>query len=387
MKSATKRPIHALTGTLATFLALSGLAVSGCGSPGVEGDGDDVVLSTQSEPLMYTNWSGYLPASTPVKDVAVASRGTDLLDLFWVGNGTVRYRRYTRASGWVADVDLGRPSTTALKTVAAVASGSRLDVFAVGVDRRIWHKYSDRAAVPTFSAWVNDIPVLTDTGQGQIGVASWTGGRFDVFWWKDCSTLGHAWFHNYAFAGQESGSSSKPWFKTARGSGAGCGDISAVSRDYGIIDLFYADLLGTDLFHHYYDGNQWGTLTAPHRESFGLWYTDLPIDNRVVKARGVVATSSGPNNLEVFPLGRYDGGNGPLGVFHTAYNGQWALLDPNAASRKLLVEAVEHSETVAPTDLRAVQTWWSLGPRIDLFGHDLYGSSSTTKRIWQAFRQ
>lgn len=366
----------------ALFLLFGALA---CGEVDPSIAYEDDKVDTISEALYSTTWSGTLDLSGT--DAAIVSRGTDLLDLFRIDGGSLKYKRYNGT--WQSDVSLGKPSgVTQLYSVAAANNGGRLDVFAVGSDQRIWHRWSTNFGTgsPTWNTdgWKADIPNNpTVKSKSSLAVTSWGEGRLDIFWWTTNNKLGHAWGEDFALNGSESGDTSSKTYLQPIGSSSGGGDLSVTSWGWGRLDIFFArgGTTAYQISHHWYDeaGNGWGTTSTPNRENWSVWNSDTCSSCAPnIQPSHVGVATSGVNNLEIYVLGT-EGNTESTELFRTTYNGSWSIAaSPPAPFRALNFQVVEHSETPTPQDLHSVLRW-NGGSRLDLFGDN-------GTKIWQAFR-
>ena len=144
---------------------------------------------------------------------------------------------------------------------------NRLDVFVVGTDSALWHRWWDGAH---WGGWESLGGVLESPPE----VVSWGTNRLDVFALGTDHALWHRWWDGSHWGGWESlgGTLTSP--------------ISAVSWAPNRLDVF---ALGTDhaLWHRWWDGSNWGGW-----ESLGGILTSPP-----------KAVAWGPNRLDVFGLG------------------------------------------------------------------------------------
>jgi len=327
----------------------------GCGS---EGSGEEAAPSSQA--VFTTIWSGTF--SRGASDNAVVSRGTNLLDRFFVSSGNVIYSRYA-SSNWQPDVSLGAPSGTTLMRIAAANNGGRIDLFAVGSDNHIWHRSSDiTTGAPTFTPWSADIYGNPTIGAlSPLAVTSWAPGRLDVFWFTPNRAFGHAWGDGYTLGGVEAGSSTVPYLLPLI-SFDGVSDLTAVSDAPGRVHVFAA--AGPNLEHHWYaaDGGGWGATGTEHRELLPTNTPDGPLPQLMTSS--VAAASRGPNNMELF-IGALSGNN--RDVYHIAFNNSWSTF---SMGTRLVprFERVTHTGTSPPLQVDSALAWSDGGTRLDVFG-------------------
>ena len=347
--------------TLKCFASVSMLALmSACGSVAQE----DVTAA--SEPVY--NMLGSINRPQGTRDIALVSRGTNLLDEFWVGSGNVSYSRYA-SSNWQPDVSLGAPSGIALRSVAAANNGGRIDLFAVGSDNHIWHRFSDTTTgAPTFTGWQADVPGNpTVAANSAIAVTSWEPGRLDLFWWTPSGNIGHAYAGNSTFVATETGDTPSVKYLQRLPGGGQFGDITAVSWGPARLDLFLAS--GKFVEHHWFDGT-WGPTGSEHRELQNSETSDSPFPDLSINS--VAAASRGPNNIELFVTAR----NGTIDdVYHLAYNGTWTTFNLGTTPFWKF-EKVSHSATAAPNHVDSAIVWSDPGGRrLDVFGSGFSESS------------
>ena len=144
---------------------------------------------------------------------------------------------------------------------------NRLDIFAIGTDSAVWHRWWDGSA---WGGWESLGGVVTSPPS----VTSWAPNRLDVFAVGTDSALYHKWWDGSAWGGWESLG------------GILMSPPAAVSWAENRIDIF---ALGEDhaLWHRWWDGSAWGGW-----ESLGGVLTSPPC-----------AVSWGPNRLDIFALG------------------------------------------------------------------------------------
>jgi hypothetical protein len=135
----------------------------------------------------------------------VASWASGRLDVFAVGNSQQLYHRWFDNGRWSNDrwESLGGSWTSA---PAAVSWGdNRIDCFVRGRDRAMWHKYWDNGQWSDWESLGGDF-ISTRPGRVTVGpgAASWASGRLDVFGIGTDSALYHKWFDNGRWSDWES---------------------------------------------------------------------------------------------------------------------------------------------------------------------------------------
>lgn len=123
----------------------------------------------------------------------VSTWGPGRLDVFWVGADTHLWHRWF-SNGWQATENLGGH----LKGVpaAVTAWAGRIDIFAQGTDNTLQHIWVD-------SVWHPWESLATGLTSG-VAATTWGPGRIDIFWVGNDYTLWHHWLGNNAWAGYES---------------------------------------------------------------------------------------------------------------------------------------------------------------------------------------
>jgi phospholipase C len=134
-----------------------------------------------------------------------ASWASGRLDVFAVGSSKQLYHRWFGDGRWSNDrwESLGGSWTSA---PAAVSWGdNRIDCFVRGADRAMWHKYWDNGR---WSDWESLGGDFISTRPGRVawgpGAASWVSGRLDVFGVGTDNALYHKWFDNGRWSDWES---------------------------------------------------------------------------------------------------------------------------------------------------------------------------------------
>lgn len=211
-------------------------------------------------------WGGYESLGGVIlSDPVTVSWGPDRLDVFALGTDSALWHRWWDGASWGGWESLGGVLTS--PPTAAAWGPDRLDVFALGEDSALWHRWWDGA---TWGGWES----LGGTLTSPPCAVSWAPGRLDIFGrGVDCA-LWHRWWDGNAWGGWESLG------------GLLSGPPSAVCWGPNRIDVF---VRGTDdaLYHRWWDGTAWGGY-----ESLGGIITSAPVP---------VAWDEG--RLDVFALG------------------------------------------------------------------------------------
>ncbi len=264
------------TNTCAAPIAVgSTCTVSVSFAPQSFGDASNYLIITDNaanspQTVALTGTSNLAMSSGP----GVSSWGPGRLDVFALGpDGALWHKYYDSAVGWQGWSTLGAPSSVSLASDPAAVSWSkgRIDVFLRGSDNALWHKYYD-VALGGWSGWY---PHAGTTLTSAPSAASWGYGRLDIFAKGSANDLQHIFY-----------SSTTGWSTWYSHSPAGMltSGPGAVSWGYGRIDVFARGAAG-DLEHIYYDVslNGWsgwfshgGTLQgAPHASSWGRGRLDI----------------------------------------------------------------------------------------------------------------
>ena len=228
------------------------------------------------------SWSGWEKLGGVLNSGPDVSSWADgRLDVFAIGeDNKLRHKWYVQGQGWSKGPweRLGAPSGRTLTSdPSAVSWGDgRIDVFARASDSALWHRWYIRGR--GWSGWEKLGGVL-DSGPG---VSSWAAGRLDVFALGEDKKLRHKWY----VRGQ--GWSKGPWENLGAPSGRTLtSDPSAVSWGDGRIDVF-ARASDSALWHRLYArGQGWSGW-----EKLGG-----------VLASGPDVSSWGEGQLDVFALG------------------------------------------------------------------------------------
>ena len=198
------------------------------------------------DPASWGGWeslSGVLESSP-----RVVAWAPNRLDIFVVGTDTALWHRWWDGSSWGGWESLGGIIVSAPEVVSW--NTNRLDVFALGTDHALWHRWWDGSS---WGGWESLGGVLTSP----VSAVSWAPNRLDVFGVGTDSALWHRWWDGSSWGGWESlgGVLTSP--------------PKAIAWGPNRIDVF---ALGLDnaLWHRWWDGSAWGgweslggTLTSP----------------------------------------------------------------------------------------------------------------------------
>ena len=213
--------------------------------------------------LVYSAWEslGGISLGAP----ASTTWGPGRLDIFARGSDRNLWHKWYANGGWSGWEYLGSPPGGLGSDPAAVAwSTGRIDVFVAGADRQLWHKwYQDR-----WSGW----EALGGTLVGAPAVASWAPGRLDVFVRGADNQLWHKWY-------------APGWSYWERLGGVLTSAPGAVSWAAGRIDVVVASTKGA-AWHTFYDNG---------------WHGFEPLGGQLAGAPAL--TSWAPGRLDVLVRG------------------------------------------------------------------------------------
>jgi hypothetical protein len=178
----------------------------------------------------------------------VVAWGANRLDVFVLGSDRALYHKWWNGSAWghsltgyeaMGGVCLGDPRVVSW-------GANRLDVFVIGTDRALYHKWWDG------SAWGPSLTGYERMGGvclGQPEVVSWGANRLDVFVIGTDSALYHKWWNSSAWG---------PSLTGYERMGGVCTSMPRVTA-WGAnrLDVFVS---GTDsaLYHKWWNGSAWG---------------------------------------------------------------------------------------------------------------------------------
>ena len=158
------------------------------------------------------------------------------LDIFVVGTDSALWHRWWDGLAWGGWESLGGVLTTPPEVVSW--GTNRLDVFALGTDHALWHRWWDGSS---WGGWESLGGVLTSS----VSAVSWAPNRLDIFGLGVDHALWHRWWDGSSWGGWESLG------------GTLTSQPEVVSWDEGRLDIF---AVGTDsaLWHRWWDGSSWG---------------------------------------------------------------------------------------------------------------------------------
>ncbi len=223
----------------------------------------------------------------------VVAWGANRLDVFVVGTDRRLYHKWWNGSAWC-------PSLTGYEAMGGVCTcvpqsvawgPNRLDVFVTGTDSQLYHKWWNG------SAWGPSLTGYEAMGgviQGDPRVVSWGANRLDVFVLGTDRQLYHKWWNGSAWGPSLTG-------YEAMG-GVILGQPEVVSWGPNRLDIF---VVGTDrqLYHKWWNGSAWGPSLTGWEAMGG------------VCASAPRAVCWGPNRIDVFVIGT-DGA-----LYHKWWNG------------------------------------------------------------------
>jgi Repeat of unknown function (DUF346) len=216
------------------------------------------------------------PSSSPV-----VSWAANRLDVFVLGTDRALYHKWWNGSAWGPSFLGYEPMGGICESVPqAVAWGpNRLDVFVTGTDSALYHKWWNG------SAWGPSVTGYEGMGGICVGdprVVSWGANRLDVFVLGTDRALYHKWWDGSSWGPSLTG--------YERQGGVILGQPEVVSWGPNRLDVF---VLGTDraLYHKWWDGSSWGPSLTGYERLGGI----------CMSAPRAVAW--GPNRLDVFVIG------------------------------------------------------------------------------------
>ena len=223
----------------------------------------------------------------------VVAWGTNRLDVFVVGSDRALYHKWWNGSAWGPSVTgyeaMGGGCTSAPQVVAW--GPNRLDVFVTGNDSALYHKWWNG------SAWGPSVTGYEAMGGVCVGdprIVSWGPNRLDVFVIGSDRALYHKWWNGSAWGPSVTG--------YERMGGVCVGQPEVVAWGPNRLDVF---VIGTDraLYHKWWNGSAWGPSLTGYERLGGV----------CMSAPRAVAW--GPNRLDIFVVGT-DGA-----LYHKWWNG------------------------------------------------------------------
>ena len=303
------------------------------------------------------------PAGAPRQSSSpVLAWGANRLDVFVLGTDRALYHKWWGGSAWGPSVTgyeaMGGVCTSAPQVVSWGAN--RLDVFVTGTDSALYHKWWNG------SSWGPSVTGYEGMGGVCVGdprIVSWDANRLDVFVLGTDRALYHKWWNGSAWG---------PSLTGYEGMGGVCvGQPEAVAWGPNRLDVF---VIGTDraLYHKWWNGSAWGPSLTGYERLGGV----------CMSAPRAVAW--GPNRLDVFVVGT-DGA-----LYHKWWDGS-AWGPSQTGFERMGGVCVGEPEVVAwgpnrldvfviGTDSALYHKWWngsSWGP--SLTGYEAMGGVCTSR--------
>lgn len=225
-------------------------------------------------------WHGWESLGGIIESPPVAvSWGPDRLDIFALGTDQALYHRWWNGSAWGGWESLGG---TLVSTPSVVCWGpNRIDIFGVGTNNALWHKWWDGAK---WGGWESLGGILTSPPSA----VSWAPNRLDIFAIGTDSALYHRWWDGSAWGGWESLGGTLVDPPTAVSWGPNRLDIFGVGTDHAV-------------YHRWFDGGGGG---------WGGWQS---LGGIVMSSPSAVCWDE--NRIDIFAVGT------DSAVYHQAWNG------------------------------------------------------------------
>jgi Peptidase family M28/Repeat of unknown function (DUF346) len=224
---------------------------------------------------------GLMASATRPSSSPVAAWGANRLDVFVLGTDRAMYHKWWDGAAWgpsVTGYEYMGGTCESMPQVVAWGS-NRLDVFVTGTDSALYHKWWDG------SAWGPSTTGYEYMGGVCIGeprIVSWGSDRLDVFVLGTDRALYHKWWDGSAWG---------PSLTDFEYMGGTClGQPEIVAWGPNRLDVF---VIGTDraLYHKWWDGSTWGPSLTGYERLGG------------VCASSPRVLAWGPNRLDVFVTG------------------------------------------------------------------------------------
>jgi len=216
---------------LASFRALL-QAHFPAGTPTALGDDNPFPL-----PSPTSHWSGWESLGGIIESPPVAlSWGPNRLDIFAIGTDQALYHRWWDGSAWHGWESLGGVLTC---TPSVVCWGpNRIDIFANGTDNALYHKWWNGSS---WGGWESLGGVLTSAPSA----VSWAPNRLDIFAVGTDSALYHRWWNGSSWGGWDSLGGILTSAPVAVSWGPNRLDVFANGTDHAV-------------YHRWWDGSAWG---------------------------------------------------------------------------------------------------------------------------------
>jgi ABC-type taurine transport system substrate-binding protein len=189
--------------------------------------------------------------------------GPNRIDVFVIGTDRALYHKWWDGISW-------KPSLTGYEYMGGLIQGqpkavawgaNRLDVFVTGTDGALYHKWFDGGAwKPSLTGYEKLGGILASNAE--IEAVSWSANRLDVFVIGMDSALYHKWFTGSAWGPSLTG--------YERMGGICTSPPRAVAWGANRLDVF---VTGADsaLYHKWWDGSTWGpSLSGPFERMGGV---------------------------------------------------------------------------------------------------------------------
>lgn len=280
----------------------------------------DVFVVGTDGALYHKAWDGsqWLPSVTGYDSLGIPKAGVtvrgnprvvswdhDRLDIFVVGSDGALYHKWWDGNQWGPSVSGFEFMDGGIVGDPAVASWDhdRLDVFVVGTDGQLYHKAWDGFQwLPSLTGYDPlGFPAAGITIRSSPTVSSWQHDRLDVFVVGIDGALYHKWWNGFAWGPSLGG----PFEYMG---GFIIADPAVVSWDHDRLDVF---VVGADraLYHKAWNGSEWLPAVTGYEDLGGFVISDP------------VVASWAHDRLDVFVIG------GDTGLFHKAWDGtSWGKL-------------------------------------------------------------
>jgi len=280
-------------------------------------------------------------ARAPAASGPVVAWGSNRLDVFVVGTNRALFHKWWNGSAWGPSLTGYEAQGGVIMSNTEVASWgpNRLDVFVVGTDRALYHKWWNGAAWgPSLTGYERQGGIIVSRPR----VVSWGPNRLDAFVVGTDSALYHKWWNGSAWGPSLTG--------YERQGGVIVGDPEAVSWGANRLDVF---VLGTDsaVYHKWWNGSAWGPSLTGYEHMGGVCMT------------APKAVCWGPNRIDLFVVGT------DSALYHKAWNGAawgpsltgWNSLGGVCASEPVVVSWGSNRLDifVLGTDQAVYHKWWN----------------------------
>src|SRR5271154_5696729 len=181
--------------------------------------------------------------------VAAASWGVDRLDVFGLGNNNELFHKWSNGDSWGPSQTGWEPLGGILTSAPVVVSWepNRLDLFGLGTDNAMWHKWWDgKAWGPSTTGWES----LEGHFTSQPVAVSWGPNRLDVFGLGTDDAMWHKWWDGSSWH-----PSLKGW-ESLGGAGAFHGQPAVAAWAPNRLDVFAVIRIG-EVYHKWWNGSSW----------------------------------------------------------------------------------------------------------------------------------